>query len=137
MSPSSPWSDWDLRRRIEVVDWLKRQPLPDVTFAKIQVVEAPPTNDLIHAGEFFRVVRNGQDKWALFLCPCGCSQVITLSLQRVHKPRWGVTAGEEGRPSLWPSIWRDVGCLSHFWIDHGRVYWCRNTGTFPEDLSSW
>jgi hypothetical protein len=139
MSPFSSWSGRPPRRHTEndVVDWLSRQPLPTITFAEFRVVDAPPANDSIAGGEFYRVVRNGQDKWALFLCPCGCSQVITLSLQRAHKPRWVVTATNDGRPSMRPSVWRDVGCLSHFWLEDGRVYWCRNTGTSPEEFSGW
>ncbi len=139
MPPSNGWSNWPWRRHRTlrgVVDWLKEQRRPSVTFPKIRVVEAPPKNDSIGRHEFFRVVRKGQDKWALFHCPCGCAQVITLSLQRAHTPHWSVSSGKGGRPSMRPSVWRDVGCMSHFWIEDGRVYWCRNTGAFPQNFSS-
>jgi hypothetical protein len=107
--------------------WIARQPLPLITFLEINDVEFPPSNEEIHPGIFYRVMRNKAPKWALFLCPCGCRAVITLSLQLIHRPHWTVRASRNRRPSMRPSVWRDIGCLSHFWIEDGRVYWCKDT----------
>ena len=139
MPPSSRWSLWLRSRRAqgELESWFRQQPLPPLVFAAVNNVELPPRNDEVLTGNFYRVVRKGQAKWALFLCPCGCAEVITLSLQRIHSPRWAVKHNKTGRPTMWPSVWRDIGCLSHFWIDDGRVYWCHNTGTSPQEFSSW
>lgn len=111
--------------------WVVRQPLPPVVFEKICDVASPPPNDSIQPGVFFRVMRNDQQKWALFLCPCGCRSVITLSLQLAHEPRWTVRESNKRRPSMRPSVWRDIGCFSHFWVEDGRIYWCGNTGVPP------
>jgi hypothetical protein len=111
--------------------WITRQPVPAITFPDIRDVASPPPNEAVQPGVFYRVVRNDQSKWALFLCPCGCRSVITLSLQLAHRPRWTVHASKERRPSMRPSVWRDIGCLSHFWIEDGRVYWCSDTGSPP------
>jgi len=91
-SSSSDWLRWFRRRHAqnELESWLREQPLPPVTFRAVTNVELPPRNDEVISGFFYRVVRKGQAKWALFLCPCGCADVITLSLQRVHEPRWVV-----------------------------------------------
>ncbi|WP_414144281.1 DUF6527 family protein [Burkholderia territorii] len=59
----------------------------------------------------------------MFRCPCPCSETITLSLQKVHKPHWNLQATIDGRGTLYPSVWRTQGCRSHFWIRDGRVYW--------------
>lgn len=115
----------------EVIEWFARQPTPKITYAKITDVNLPPANNTLQSGIFYRVLRNRRPKWALFLCPCGCGSVITLSLQLAHKPHWKVAKSDGKRPTMWPSVWRDVGCLSHFWIEDGRVYWCGNSGSQP------
>lgn len=107
------------------------QELPPLLFATITEVATSPVNDCIRVGDFYHVVKSGRSKWALFLCPCGCSAVITLSLQRMHHPHWGLRHGATNRPTLRPSIWRDAGCLSHFWVEEGRIHWCNNTGSAP------
>jgi len=111
--------------------WVARQPLPPVTFHEINDVASPPPNDSVRPGVFFRVMRNDQPKWALFLCPCGCRSVVTLSLQLAHRPHWTVRESKNRRPSMRPSVWRDIGCLSHFWVEDGRIYWCGDTGSPP------
>ena len=61
------------------------------------------------------------DFWfAAFCCPCGCKDVIRLSLIEKDKPSWSVTLGKGGDATLEPSIWRRQGCRSHFWIVDGR-----------------
>lgn len=111
--------------------WITRRPRPAITFHEINDVALPPSNELVVPGVFYRVMRNDQPKWALFLCPCGCHSVITLSLQLAHRPRWTVRESKKNRPSMRPSVWRDVGCLSHFWVEDGRIYWCGDTGSPP------
>ena len=111
--------------------WIARQPLPAITFAGITDVSAPPPNNAVQPAVFYRVMRNELPKWALFQCPCGCRSVITLSLQPVHRPHWTVRTSKGRRPSMRPSVWRDMGCFSHFWVEDGRVYWCGDTGILP------
>ncbi|WP_318030080.1 DUF6527 family protein [Rhizobium ruizarguesonis] len=57
-------------------------------------------------------------------CPCGCGDTIELLVAAETKPRWDVTIDEVRRPTLHPSVWRQKGCRSHFWIRRGRVHWC-------------
>jgi hypothetical protein len=40
------------------------------------------------------------------------------------KPRWNVDLDNRGRVSLHPSVWRQTGCRSHFWLRSGRIEWC-------------
>ena len=113
--------------------WIARQPLPKVTFPKIIDVASPPPNESVQPDVFYRIMRGEQPKWTMFLCPCGCRSVITLSLQFAHRPHWTVGASKKRRPSLRPSVWRDIGCLSHFIVEDGRIYWCGDTGISPYD----
>lgn len=116
-------------------DWFEQQPLPPVTFPGIRTVDKPPRNEEVEESTLYFVAAANKPKWVLFRCPCGCNSVITLSLQQIHRPRWSLRASQNNRPVLYPSVWRDVGCMSHFWIMDGRVYWCGNTGTPP--LLNW
>jgi len=115
----------------ELRSWFKHQPLPPVLFASVKNVNKPPKLGNVEENEFYFVSQNNQPKWVIFQCPCGCSSIVTLSLQKVHRPRWALKESDNSRPVLFPSVWRDTGCLSHFWVDDGRVYWCRDSGTSP------
>ena len=105
---------------------------PPVTFPAISVVDKPPRNEEVEPGHLYCVLSGNKPKWALFQCPCACGTVITLSLQPVHNPHWRLSKTVPGRPTLHPSVWRDKGCLSHFWLRDGRVSWCFDTGNHPE-----
>lgn len=108
-----------------------RPPEPKVHFNTLKIVSKTPGNAAIKENEFITVIHENTPYWAMFRCPCGCRTVISLSLQRIHKPRWSVKNSKHGRPSLHPSVWQNKGCCSHFWIKDGRVYWCDNTGIEP------
>ena len=62
-------------------------------------------------------------KWAHFKCPCGCGEIINLSLMRGHRPSWTLKVSLKFRPSLYPSVWKKEGCGSHFWVKDGMVIW--------------
>lgn len=66
------------------------------------------------------------DLWAVaFLCPCGCNDVIQLNLlKHGGRPCWTVNRGMDDRANLSPSVWRKVGCKSHFFLKEGIVKWC-------------
>lgn len=105
--------------------------IPLVTFSKIVSVPKPPRNHEIVQGRVYHVIHRNRSKWALFACPCGCGSVITLSLQRQHRTHWRLSKDSANLPSLHPSVWKDQGCLSHFWLRNGRVFWSFDSGTAP------
>lgn len=63
-------------------------------------------------------------KWCIvFLCPCGCKDTIYLNTLVNNKPRWSITEATEHDFSIRPSIHRQVGCRSHFFIrDNHAVF---------------
>jgi hypothetical protein len=68
----------------------------------------------------------GEHLWAAaMLCPCGCKEVIQLNLLKQARPRWSVQEHKDGSVSLMPSVWRQKGCRSHFFVRQGRIDWCR------------
>lgn len=112
----------------------KQRPLPPITYPKLSIVQQPPRIHEIAAGSVTIVAPARNPKWSMFLCPCGCQSVITLSLQSTKRPHWTFQKSNAGRPTLRPSIWRDVGCLSHFILEDGRIYWCNDSGVSPEEV---
>jgi hypothetical protein len=132
MSPGRRFFEWFRRRPSSDLElWFHREPLPPIIFPDIGVVDRPPSNPDVRKNIFYLVSSHGKSKWVLFQCPCGCGEIVTLSLQSTHWPHWSVRTSPNSRASLQPSVWRNVGCMSHFWIYDGRVYWCSDSGTPP------
>lgn len=72
-------------------------------------------------------VGEGGHLWyAVFACPCGCGELVQLSLLPDERPRWRLTV-DGTVPTLSPSIWRRRGCRSHFFLQDGVVVWCSQT----------
>lgn len=73
------------------------------------------------------VLGEGKYRWFVALaCPCGCGTTLQVSLLPDSKPRWRlIEHPEDGTVTLEPSIWREIGCRSHFFVRHGRIQWCR------------
>jgi hypothetical protein len=73
-----------------------------------------------------RVVQlaDGGRDWSVGMnCPCGCGDVIELLLLPTANPHWTLSLDSLKRPTLNPSVWRAVGCGSHFWVRSGRIFW--------------
>jgi hypothetical protein len=58
------------------------------------------------------------------VCPCGCKATLQMSLLPDAKPRWRLVEHDDGTISLQPSVWRKVGCRSHFYLRRGLIQWC-------------
>lgn len=63
-------------------------------------------------------------QYAIFLCPCGCSQPIELNLNATSSPVWKLKWHTLGTVSLVPSIQRNIGCRSHFFLRKSKICWC-------------
>lgn len=59
-------------------------------------------------------------KWAVFSCPCGCRDRITLYLGDQRRPSWKIHFDRAG-VTLTPSVWQTRGCGAHFFVRDGRV----------------
>lgn len=90
-----------------------------------------PDNSTIKERDFIEVVFDNKPYWAIFKCPCGCDTVISLPLQETHNHYWKLIKSKKGKPTLYPSVWQNKGCLSHFILIKGKVEWCNNTGIEP------
>lgn len=99
------WARFGPRRRLRLVEG---DSLP----------KTMPRRDLVLARD------EGEDWCVGMRCPCGCGDVIELLVIPEAKPRWDVSEDAKRRPSLSPSVWRQTGCRSHFWLQAGRIQWC-------------
>jgi Family of unknown function (DUF6527) len=80
--------------------------------------EQLPRRNLVLARE------DGED-WCVGLrCPCGCGERLEMMMLENVTPRWDIALDKQGRVSLLPSVFRRVGCRSHFWVRAGRIVWC-------------
>lgn len=58
-----------------------------------------------------------------FLCPCGCCNTIELVLSGTQHPCWKADVSDDGMVTFFPSVWRNIGCKSHFFLINGRISW--------------
>lgn len=61
----------------------------------------------------------------IFKCPCGCTADIFLNLLTDTRPVWSFEIHAKNEITVSPSIWRQVGCRSHFFIINGNVSWAK------------
>ncbi len=102
-----------------LICWFRGEPVPFFTV----VVEETPDNAV---GGILYLFRTSGEPWGLgFVCPCGCGELIELNLMPEVRPCWKVKMHWDSTPSLHPSVWRKVGCRSHFWLREGKVRWVR------------
>ena len=65
------------------------------------------------------------ENWSVGMhCPCGCGEIIELMVDPGIKPHWSVSVDASGKPTLQPSVWKQTGCRSHFWVREGKIVWC-------------
>lgn len=72
------------------------------------------------------VLGEGNHRWFVtMICPCGCGATLQMSLLPDARPRWRlIEHSDDGTISLQPSVWRQVGCRSHFFLRRGLIQWC-------------
>jgi hypothetical protein len=70
--------------------------------------------------------------WVLaFVCPCGCKQIIQLNVLKDDYPCWKFSLYRK-RITIYPSIKRNTGCKSHFWIYRGKIEMVRDSWRNPK-----
>lgn len=89
--------------------------------------------DLVRDGVLYAIGKDGVYWQAALKCPCDCGSIIQLPLDSsgTHSS-WKLSKTLE-QPTLFPSVWRTVGCRSHFWLRRGAVEWCKERGLYNQD----
>jgi hypothetical protein len=74
------------------------------------------------------IVGEGNHVWAAaMVCPCGCNEIIHLNLLPDVRPRWQFVMHNDRSVTLHPSVCRQKGCRSHFYLRAGRIVWCHES----------
>lgn len=102
------------------LEWLF--PRPSGLYVIQRVDEEPET---LEKGIVYELGETRHEWAVVFVCPCGCDQRIALNLlHRSDRDIWTVQSDIRGRVTLHPSVWRQVGCRSHFIMRSGKINWC-------------
>lgn len=85
-------------------------------------------------GDAVIVDRQGP-RWLVLSCPCGCGAEVPVNLDRRAGPAWRIYESPKGT-SIYPSVWRDTDCESHFiiWRDNIYMLGARYGGSWIDDV---
>ena len=67
------------------------------------------------------LIERGRPRWLLLSCPCGCGDEIPINLDSRAGKAWRIYRDKKFGLSLYPSVWRDTDCESHFIIWRDRI----------------
>lgn len=93
---------------------------------KVVMIEDNPSECDISKNTIYIVGGINYVKWVYFRCPCGCNQVLMLSLSKNKFPSWSISLDKYNRPTIYPSVDVKFGCYSHFWLKKGKIIWANN-----------
>jgi len=62
------------------------------------------------------LVERGRPRLLLLSCPCGCGEEFPINLDERAGPAWRLYRSAHAGISLFPSVWRESGCRSHYII---------------------
>jgi hypothetical protein len=85
-------------------------------------------------GDAVIVDRQGP-RWLVLSCPCGCGAEVPVNLDRRAGPAWRIYESPKGT-SIYPSVWRDTDCKSHFiiWRDNIHMIGARYGASWTDEL---
>lgn len=92
-------------------------------YLKGEVVQRHEADDLLTEPGAAVLVKRGVLRSIVIACPDGCGEHLTINLD-VRAGRAWRYYNRGSDVSLFPSIWRDSGCRSHFIVWRSRIYWC-------------
>jgi hypothetical protein len=67
------------------------------------------------------IVERGDPRLLVLACPCGCGEVYPVNLDPRSGPAWRLYRRKNVGLSVFPSVWRDTGCRSHYIIWRGEI----------------
>jgi hypothetical protein len=68
------------------------------------------------------LIERGRPRWLLLMCPCGCGEEFPINLDPRAGPAWRLYLNSRTGLTLFPSVWRDTGCESHYIIWRNNIY---------------
>lgn len=105
---------------------------PKLRLKKIVQSRREASEHLRSAGDAVLVER-GVPRWLLLSCPCGCGAELPINLDSRAGKAWRFYMKPRLGISVFPSVWRDTDCGSHFIIWRDNIFLC---GLADEDFTS-
>lgn len=68
------------------------------------------------------LIERGRPRCLLIKCPCGCGSEFPINLDDRSAKAWRLYHHNRSGISLYPSVWRDTDCRSHFIVWRNRIY---------------
>jgi hypothetical protein len=90
---------------------------------KAQVEQRHEANPLLKMPGDAAYVYRGVMRSLVMGCPDGCGELLTINLDARAGKAWRAYGNQE-ELSLFPSVWRETGCKSHFILWRSKIYWC-------------
>lgn len=88
---------------------------------------------LISAPGDAALVERGRPRLLLLNCPCGCGQHFPINLDPRAGPAWRLYWNHKRELTLYPSVWRESDCMSHYVIWRNRIFLF---GRYEDDLDA-
>src|SRR5689334_15444381 len=101
---------------------IQRQPVNKVRWCGI-VASRDDARPLLQKAGDVVLVERGVPRSAILKCPCGCGEDLVLNLDRRLGRAWRLYRDRRGL-TLYPSVWRESGCRSHFILWHDDIFMC-------------
>lgn len=77
------------------------------------------------------IVKRGNVRSIVFSCPDGCGELLTINLDPRAGKAWRLYRTNHGI-TLFPSVWRDNGCGSHFVVWRDKILWLGSESDYSE-----
>jgi hypothetical protein len=90
-------------------------------FAKVVSTRGEASAHLNSPGDAVLVER-GRPRLLMLSCPCGCGEELPINLDARAGPAWRLYRNRRTGISLFPSVWRESGCQSHFIIWGEKIF---------------
>lgn len=69
------------------------------------------------------IIKRGVFRSLILKCPCACGDDLVFNLDPRIDKAWRLYIRKK-KITVFPSIWRDNGCESHFIIWNSNIHWC-------------
>jgi hypothetical protein len=81
------------------------------------------------------LIERGRPRLLLLACPCGCGEEYPINLDDRAGQAWRIYRKRGRGLTLFPSVWRDTGCGSHFIIWRDQILLFGQTEEVWDDSS--
>jgi len=79
------------------------------------------------------VIKRNVFRSLILKCPCGCGDNLVINLDYRVDKAWRLYIRKK-KITVFPSIWRDNSCESHFIIWNNNIFWCDYHSLWDEDF---